>query len=46
VTQQRCRVCAHTVHHSTEEEGDDLSHGGITRPAPAVAETEKKEQSQ
>ena len=37
VTQQRCRVWAHTVHHSSPKK---------TTPAPAAAETEKKEESQ
>jgi len=66
VTQQLCRVWAHTVHHSAPKkkatasgetshsapkkkptESGDTSHTAASpAPAPAVAETEKKEKSQ
>jgi hypothetical protein len=48
VTQQRCRVWAHTVHHSAPKK-KPVPNGEVTRaaappaPAPAVAETEKEE---
>jgi len=50
VTQQRCRVWAHTVHHSAPKKATasgETSHTAASpAPAPAVAETEKKETSQ
>ena len=51
VTQQRCRVWAHTVHHSAPKKkataNGETSHTAASpAPAPAVAETEKKEKSQ
>jgi hypothetical protein len=48
VTQQRCRVWAHTVHHSAPKK-KSVPSGEVTRaaappaPATAVAETEKEE---
>jgi hypothetical protein len=50
VTQQRCRVWAHTVHHSAPKKksaaSGETSHTAASpAPAPAVAETEKKEKS-
>jgi hypothetical protein len=48
VTQQRCRVWAHTVHHSAPKK-KSVPSGEVTHaaappaPAPAVAETEKEE---
>jgi len=48
VTQQRCRVWAHTVHHSAPKK-KSVPRGEVTHaaappaPAPAVAETEKEE---
>jgi hypothetical protein len=46
VTQQSCRVWAHTVHHSAPKKATasgGTSHTAASRaPAPAVAETEKK----
>jgi hypothetical protein len=50
VTQQRCRVWAHTVHHSAPKKkaasGETSHTAALPAPAPAVAETEKKEKSQ
>ena len=50
VTQQRCRVWAHTVHHSAPKKkatSGETSHTAASpAPAPAVAQTEKKEKSQ
>jgi hypothetical protein len=50
VTQQRCRVWAHTVHHSAPKKkaasGETSHTAALPAPAPAVAETEKKEESQ
>ena len=51
VTQQRCRVWAHTVHHSAPKKkapaSSETPHTAPSpAPAPAVAETEKKEESQ
>jgi hypothetical protein len=50
VTQQRCRVWAHTVHHSAPKKATasgETSHTAASpAPASAVAETEKKEKSQ
>ena len=51
VTQQRCRVWAHTVDHSAPKKkapaSGDISHTAASpAPAFAVAETEKKEKSQ
>jgi len=50
VTQQRCRVWAHTVHHSAPKKkaasGETSHTAALPAPAPAVAETEKKENSQ
>jgi hypothetical protein len=51
VTQQRCRVWAHTVHHSAPKKkamaSGEASHTAASpAPALAVAETEKKEKSQ
>ena len=51
VTQQSCRVWAHTVHHSAPKKksvpSGETSHTAASpAPAPAVAETEKKEKSQ
>jgi len=50
VAQQRCRVWAHTVHHSTPKKATasgEISHAAASpASAPAVAETEKKEESQ
>jgi hypothetical protein len=51
VTQQRCRVWAHTVYHSAPKKkamaSGETSHTAASpAPAPAVAETEKKEKSQ
>jgi hypothetical protein len=48
VTQQRCRVWAHTVHHSAPKKkaapSGGTSHTAASpAPAPAVAKTEKKE---
>jgi hypothetical protein len=48
VTQQRCRVWAHTVHHSAPKKKAAASGGtshtaASPAPAPAVAKTEKKE---
>ena len=48
VTQQRCRVWAHTVHHSapkkkSESSGEAIHAAAPPAPAPAVAETEKEE---
>ena len=50
VTQQSCRVWARTVHHSAPKKkatpSGETSHTAASRaPAPAVAETEKKEKS-
>jgi hypothetical protein len=49
VTQQRCRVWAHTVHPSAPKKATargETSHTAASpAPAPAVAETEKKEKS-
>jgi hypothetical protein len=51
VTQQSCRVWAHTVHHSVPKK-KSVPSGGVTHPAAppapatAVAQTEKKEVSQ
>jgi hypothetical protein len=50
VTQQRCRVWAHTVHPSAPKKKatarGEISHTAASpAPAPAVAETEKKEKS-
>jgi hypothetical protein len=48
VTQQRCRVWAHTAHHSASKK-KSVPNGEVTHaaappaPAPAVAETEKEE---
>ena len=51
VTQQRCRVWAHTVHHSAPKKkapanGETPHTAPSPTPAPAVAEIEKKEESQ
>jgi hypothetical protein len=50
VAQQRCRVWAHTVHHSAPKKkatsGETSHTAALPAPAPAVAETEKKEKSQ
>jgi hypothetical protein len=51
VAQQRCRVWAHTVHHSAPKKkatpSDETPHTVASpAPAPAGAETEKKEESQ
>jgi hypothetical protein len=50
VTQQRCRVWAHTVHHSAPKKkapsGETSHTAALPAPAPAAAETEKKEKSQ
>jgi len=51
VTQQRCRVWAHTVHHSAPKKkapaSSETPHTAPSpTPAPAAAETEKKEESQ
>src|SRR5271169_102488 len=51
VTQQLCRVWAHTVHHSAPKKkataSGETSHTAASpAPAPAVAEDEKKEKSQ
>jgi hypothetical protein len=51
VAQQRCRVWAHTVHHSAPKKkatpSDETPHTAASpAPAPAGAETEKKEESQ
>ena len=53
VTQQRCRVWAHVEHHASPPKKKAAVGGGLTTtaatqpaPAPAVAETEKKEKSQ
>ncbi len=48
VTQQRCRVWAHTVHHSAPKKklvlSSEVTHAAVPpAPAPAVAETEKEE---
>jgi hypothetical protein len=48
VTQQRCRVWAHTVHQSAPKKKSTASGGtsdtaASLAPAPAVAETERKE---
>ena len=48
VTQQRCRVWAHTVHHSAPKKksvpSGEVTHAAVPpAPAPAVAETEKEE---
>jgi hypothetical protein len=48
VAQQRCRVWAHTVHHSAPKKksvpGGEVTHAAAPpAPAPAVAETEKEE---
>ena len=47
VTQQRCRVWAHTVYHSAPKatSGETSHTAASPAPAPAVAET-KKEKSQ
>jgi len=50
VTQQRCRVWAHTVHHSAPKKksvpSGEVAHAAAPpAPAPVVAETEKKEES-
>ncbi len=49
VTQQRCRVWAHTVHHSAPKKATasgETSHTAASpAPARAVAKTEKKEKS-
>ena len=51
VTQQSCRVWAHTVHHSAPK-NKSVPNGEVTHaaappaPAPALAETEKKEERQ
>jgi len=51
VTQQSCRVWAHTVHHSAPRKKKAMASGGTSHtaaspvPASAVAETEKKEES-
>ncbi len=47
VTQQRCRVWAHTVHRTAPKKKSVLSGGVIhaaasPAPAPAVTETEKE----
>lgn len=47
VTQQRCRVWAHTVHHSAPKKklvpSSEVTHAAVPpAPAPAVAETEKE----
>jgi len=53
VTQQRCRVWAYVEHHASPPKKKAAAGGGVTTaaatqpaPAPAVAETEKKEKSQ
>jgi hypothetical protein len=53
VTQQRCRVWAHVEHPASPPKKKAAAGGGVTTaaatqpvPAPAVAETEKKEKSQ
>jgi hypothetical protein len=51
VIQQRCRVWAHTVHHSAPKKkapasGETFHTAASPDPAFAVAETEKKEKSQ
>jgi hypothetical protein len=50
VAQQRCRVWAHTVHHSAPKKkatsGETSHTAALPAPAPAVAETEMKEKSQ
>ena len=51
VTQQRCRVWAHVAHHSalkkkTTPSGETTHTAASSAPAQAVAETEKKEESQ
>ncbi len=50
VTQQRCRVWARTVHHSAPKKavaiGETTHTAASPAPAQAVAETEKKEESQ
>ena len=50
---QRCRVWAHVEHHTSAPKKKPAAGGGVTTaaasqpaPAPAVAETEKKEKSQ
>jgi hypothetical protein len=48
VTQQRCRVWAHTVHHSAPKKksvpsGEVIRAAAAPAPASAVAETEKEE---
>ncbi len=50
VTQQSCRVWAHTVHHSAPKKkatanGETSHTAALPAPALAVAETEKKEES-
>ena len=51
VTQQRCRVWAHTVHHSASKKkspasGETSYAAASLAPALAAAETEGKEKSQ
>jgi hypothetical protein len=51
VTQQSCRVWAHVAHHSTPKKkstasGEPSHTAASLAPAPAAAETEKKEKSQ